>query len=356
MSEEVELKEEENPQTNPIDDVGDELEGMIPSRHEVYTEKNGNEVHLEDHRDGQMEFVDYMQVPTSITIVAKRNSGKSYFIRHFVKKLAMTNRVSIVIAFSKTAILNNTFDWLPSNMVFNGYSELIMRAIFRMMSEKIMQIKEEATRKRNSNMKAPHLMIILDDVVGETLSIGEESKKQSTGRCQTLSDIYAMGRHFKTSIIVSSQTATVVLNPTVRNNTDYLFIGPNNEDAMFPLYKSTIGFSSLVAFRLFAQETVVDHAMLMYDNLDAMARGVKWLVIRAPSDDDPFVLRFDSKQRAKKRKRNKSEEKKRARARQDQENEHKKKLIEATYREDQEEKNEDRDELEIATSFFFGGF
>lgn len=295
----------------------DEAIGIDPRRAIVVESDTGDDpVLIEDHRDGEMSFVSRMQHPMAMTYVAKRNFGKSMFLKAYIVTIAREKRLDLIVAFSKTAHMNDTFDFLPSRYVFQGYNERIMRAIFRMMGEKVMNLRKDALDDPSKSKKAPHVVIILDDVVGETLPIGNEDKgRASTGRCTTLSEIYAMGRHFKTSIIVLSQAATVVLNPTIRNNNDYLMIGTNNEDAIEPLYKSTSGFSSLKAFRKFAAKATRNHTFIMYDNLDADQSGVRWYLVRAPEEAANFELSFDTVEGRKRKREENEEEEKKQRAR-----------------------------------------
>lgn len=293
--------------------------GVDPRRAMVVDAGDGEDsVIVEDHRDGQMAFVSRMQMPLAMTYVAKRNFGKSRFLKAWVRQIALASRVDYIVAFSKTAHMNPTFDFLPPRNVFQGYSESVMKAIFRTMGSKVMSIRKEATDDPSKSRRAPHVIIILDDVVGKTLPFGDEnSAKASTGRCDTLSEIYAMGRHFKTSIIVLSQTATVVLNPVIRNNNDYLMIGTNNEDATEPLFKSTAGFTSLKWFRKFAASVTCNHTFIMYDNLDADQTGLRWYLVRAPDEAENFELDIDTEEgrKDKKRKREKQEEDAQQRAR-----------------------------------------
>ena len=297
-------------------DINDLDVGIDPQRAIlVQDERTDEHVIVEDHRDGRMEFIQRMQHPMAMTIVSKRNTGKSYFLRAYIREIALQERLDMIVAFSKTSYLNSTFDFLPSRYVFQGYSEKVMRAIFREMSNKVMKLRKDATDDPSKEKRAPHLIVVLDDVVGETLPIGSgDNARSSTGRCSTLSEIYAMGRHFKTSIIVLTQTATVVLNPTIRNNNDYLLIGTNNEDATEPLYKSTNGFASLKAFRRFAANATANHTLIMYDNLDARGTNVKWYLVRAPENAIDYELDIDTAE-GRENKRKRQEEEKQARAR-----------------------------------------
>lgn len=300
-----------------LDEDGCEV-GIDPRRAIVVDAGDGEEqVLIEDHRDGEMAFVPRMQHPMAMTYVAKRNFGKSMFLKAYIGSIARAHRLDMVIAFSKTAHMNDTFDFLPARYVFQGYSEEVMRAVFRQMGQKVMDLRKAATEDPTKDKRAPHLVIILDDVVGGTLPIGEDDvKRTATGRCSTLSEVYAMGRHFKTTVIVLSQTATVVLNPTIRNNNDYLMIGTNNEDAIEPLFKSTSGFANLKSFRKFAARATCNHTFIMYDNLDADQTGVRWYLVRAPDKADNFELSIDTAEgRARKRKREEEENESRERAR-----------------------------------------
>lgn len=319
--EEVEpkAKRQEGSSGRPVEDVApevaDELEdddefGVVDASR-LFEVDAGDDttVVVEDHRDGKMEFMSRIQHPMAGSFISPRNTGKSYWLKAYLRELVRQKRVDFIIVFSKTAHLNNTFDFLDHRFVFRGYSERIMQEVFMMMTEEIQKIKKNALEDPAFDKKAPHLMIILDDVVGATLPIGDDKAKQATGRCSTLSEIYAMGRHFKVSIWVLSQLATVVLNPTVRNNNDILVIGQNNEDAIEPLYKSTWGFDRLKVFRRFVADMTPNHSFVMYDNLDSLKTGVRWLVVRAPEDLEEFAVTFTSKER-KIRKRKAEEEKK----------------------------------------------
>ena len=272
-----------------------------------------------DYTDESMGFMDRIQHPMSGAIVSKRNTGKSYFLRAYVREICEQERTSYIIAFSKTASVNGGFDFLHHRSVFEGYSEEVMKEMFNLMERQIQRIKRKATENPAFSTEAPHLVIILDDVVGSTLPIGDEKQKQEAGRCSTLSEIYAMGRHYKCSIWILTQIATKVLNPVIRNNIDQLIIGTNNEDAMKYLHEATYGFHRVKHFRKFIFEHTQNHNFVLYDNLDAFNTGIKWLVIRAPEDEEPFFVEFTTAEREeekKKRKREEEQQEREARAQQ----------------------------------------
>ena len=194
------------------------------------------------------EVVKSMKVPFSSIVVSKRNSGKSFLVRDIVYNMSVQKKVHQVIVMSNTSglSLNKDYDFLDKRFLTTFAQEKI---------EKLMKIQQKAIKAG----KIREILLVLDDVIG-----GDGTKKAEGNRL--IRSLYANGRHFHISIILLSQIANRLLEPPLRENSDYIFFSRLGMRGLETLWES-VPVIAKKDFIRFASTHNKDYAFVLYDNM-----------------------------------------------------------------------------------------
>ena len=151
---------------------------------------------------------------SSICIIAKRNSGKSWLVRDIVYS---KRDIPVVIVIAPTDKLNGFYDkFIPSVFIYYEYSSCILDNIFR-RQEKIIS----SNKKRKKLNKKPidsRLLLIMDDCL---------ASKSLWAKDKNIYELLQNGRHYHITYILTMQYS-LGIQPELRSNFDFIFL--LNED------------------------------------------------------------------------------------------------------------------------------
>jgi hypothetical protein len=122
--------------------------------------------------------------------------------------------------------------------------------------ERLMKIQQK-------NIKAGKILevlLVLDDVIG-----GDGTKKAEGNRL--IRSLYANGRHYHISIVLLSQIANRLLEPPLRENSDYIFFSRLGQRGLETLWES-IPVIQKKEFIAFASTHNKDFTFVLYDNMN----------------------------------------------------------------------------------------
>jgi hypothetical protein len=192
--------------------------------------------------------VSTMKVPFSSIVVSKRNSGKSFLVRDLVYNLSVQKRIHQVIVMSNTSglNLNKDYDFIDKKFLTTFAQEKI---------ERLMKIQAKAIKAG----KIREILLVLDDVIG-----GDGTKKAEGNRL--IRSLYANGRHFHISVVLLSQIANRLLEPPLRENSDYIFFSRLGMRGLETLWES-IPVIRKKEFIRFASTHNKDFTFVLYDNM-----------------------------------------------------------------------------------------
>ena len=121
-----------------------------------------------------------------ISLIAKRNSGKSYLLRYMVK--IQKHDFDKIFIICPTNIINDFYKNITEkDNIFNEYNELWMESLIKNMTDINSRLEHEKKRK--------NVLLILDDLVADI----------RFASCKSLKLLAIMGRHIVISIIMTSQ-------------------------------------------------------------------------------------------------------------------------------------------------------
>ena len=152
--------------------------------------------------------MDYFSILNkTLSLVAKRNSGKSVLLKYLVKEEIQNFKKIFVIC--PTNCINGFYDdWIEPNCVFEDYDEEWTEKLIYKMSN---------LNKGKNNDTADHILLILDDCCSDTKFHASKSIKK----------LFSRGRHSFISIIITCQMLHHI-PPLCRNNSDFLLVGQLN--------------------------------------------------------------------------------------------------------------------------------
>jgi hypothetical protein len=165
-----------------------------------------------------MDITDFanevVKVPFSACIASKRNTGKSVLLNQFIVALVRSGKIDVPIIFSNTTGLNDDYPDVPKHLKM-PYSE---EALQRVMN------KQKGTEKG----KRRELLIVFDDVLGD----------KKADRSNLILTCFSLGRHLNICPILASQTSNRVLTPTVKANSDFIFLSRLNRAHIINIWEA----------------------------------------------------------------------------------------------------------------------
>lgn len=211
-----------------------------------------------------------IQIPFSMIVVSKRNSGKSYLCKHLLKTFMHDTKLfDYIVLFSTTANLTKDFECLPKKAVQEEFSTL-----------KLNKILDHQKKYKDSN-NPKQCLIILDDTIG--CKLDSDFK-------QNLDLLFSRGRHYNISIMFISQYIKNYISTTIRNNIDYLLFSVNNYNVIKIIYDLVVYDGTIKDFIRFVNANTKDYNFLIYNNLNYSDNN--FYQIKAPDDIPKFQIEF----------------------------------------------------------------
>jgi hypothetical protein len=147
------------------------------------------------------------------TLVAKRNSGKSYLLKYLVT--LRKDQFEKIFVICPTENINSFYqlnDFIPKNCIYDKYNESFIDKLIERMT--IQNKNKKAEQKK-------HVLLILDDLVADVKFHQSESLKK----------LFVRGRHVAISVIITSQFLTGI-PPVARINSDFICVGQVNKEGL----------------------------------------------------------------------------------------------------------------------------
>lgn len=138
----------------------------------------------------------------SLVIAAGTRSGKTHFISSLLARLRETRRIDSMHFFTSTVGLIHEYHGLVDTQ--RAYNEEDIQALITQCEQ------------RKTEGIFEHTIIIMDDIF--------DSAASSAASSTVFQTLFTRARHFNVSCILSSQTTTRLVSPTIRaNNTHFMF-------------------------------------------------------------------------------------------------------------------------------------
>jgi hypothetical protein len=191
---------------------------------------------------------DFTIVNKTVTLVAKRNSGKSFLLKWLVEEHKEDFKKIFVIC--PTESVNGFYQrngFISPECIFDDYNEEWVDSLIEKMSR--------ANAGKTSD-KAKHVLLILDDLVADINFHNSPSLKK----------LFVRGRHVFISVIITSQHLNSI-PPVARTNSDYVCVGQLNKAGLDILCEEyiTAGLSKDQFVKIYKNNTK-DYSFLVINN------------------------------------------------------------------------------------------
>ena len=187
----------------------------------------------------------------TVVLCAKRNSGKSQLMRYIILKSKHYFKKIFVIC--PTEQINHFYQGLiKDENIFDAYNEQWVENLMKRMAKE---------NDGKTDKEASHVLLILDDCCSDT----------NFHQSKTLKQLFTKGRHYKISLMITSQYPYHV-PPICRVNCDYIAVGQLN----------TQGIEILTKEFLMGNITKKDFLKMYYNSTN----NYKFLLINNNSSSD----------------------------------------------------------------------
>lgn len=166
-----------------------------------------------------IDFVEDMVAPFTMTLYSKRRSGKSYLTKNIIYEIAKQKKADVIFCLSNTAHLTTDYNFLQSKYI-KKFSENFIFDVIR-------------SQEKLQRQKRPHILLIIDDCVGNSTN-----KKESSVNSSLISEIFMTGRHYNISLIFLNQSVTNSTSTAQRNNSDYSLFSKLNKQQLENMYEA----------------------------------------------------------------------------------------------------------------------
>jgi Poxvirus A32 protein len=155
--------------------------------------------------------IDLDIVNKTVSLVAKRGSGKSILLKYLVD--SCKEKFEKIFVISPTNCVDGYYsDMVEEKNIFSSWDETWCEALITRMTEQNKGKKKEERK---------NILLIIDDVCSDT----------NFHQSNSLKKLYARGRHINISIIITCQYL-ISLPPICRNNCDWLLAGQMNRQSV----------------------------------------------------------------------------------------------------------------------------
>jgi len=162
------------------------------------------------------DLVDRLPEFFTISIIAKRNSGKTYLMTDVIKVLKKKKRVDRIVILTGSAGLNDDYKDVVDEKLILPFKEETLENIWKLQMTKPREQRE-------------HILIVLDDCLANPAAL----------RSEMVNRLYTQSRHLQISLAVLSQYGAHLLTPLRKANSDVILWYKLNLKGLENLWLST---------------------------------------------------------------------------------------------------------------------
>ena len=194
------------------------------------------------------------------TMLSARRSGKSFMIRNLVYLLMKRKLIDVVYVFSYTADVDDSYNWVAKEYIIHPKNmdktvDLLMKV------------------QKSLGDKAKKICLVFDDY-------------DITSQSDSLDTVFVRGRHYGLTVILSCQITTKSISPSIRNNTQYLFVRKLNsktiKENVFNMLLNS-DFDSGNELYKFVKENTENFQFILYLNDDDRPSNEALQLVKARS-------------------------------------------------------------------------
>lgn len=208
-----------------------------------------------NERSSRVQALDHQGVtfPCRIFVASKSNTGKTNYIKHFIKK--QQNKIDYLFVVS----YSGDDDWEMSSKCWDKYDSDVIKFIYEFQEKRRIQVpnpKYPKESRRQYIYEYPSSVVVLDDLLGNV----------NMTYTQEINKLYTQGRHKNITPIILTQKYKGV-GSIIRTNASYVFLlSHSNKTQIDSIYEEYGGKFSKDQFRDFLQKNTTNYGVLIIDN------------------------------------------------------------------------------------------
>lgn len=153
--------------------------------------------------------VDSIQDNSSIVMIAKRNSGKSFLVRDLVYKLD----IPVLLVIAPTEKLNGYYkSFVPEQFIHYEYKTEILSRLFK-RQENLINKNREREREGKKALDS-RVLLIMDDCL---------ASRAAWAKDKNILELLQNGRHYNITYVLTLQFS-LGIQPELRSNFDFIFL------------------------------------------------------------------------------------------------------------------------------------
>lgn len=200
--------------------------------------------------------MDHEKIPLDVfgVLIGKRRRGKSVYLEWLLSEMAPFYPGGAYV-FTKT---KNNYFWqkhIPEECIYDGFQGDVIKAIIEEQKKKV-----EAIRNDGKITDCPYVLIIMDDIIGDTHLNWEEE----------LRDLAFAGRHYMLGCWITTQDCKGI-GPAIRSQADIIGLSYTTSKRVIDAIKDDYAyiFSDAKMLVQLIKEQTMDHQFLIVDQSDA---------------------------------------------------------------------------------------
>ena len=202
------------------------------------------------------QLVDRLAPYFSISIIAKRNMGKTRLMSGIIKSLKAKKRVDKIVVLSGSAGLNDDYKDVINEKLILPFQETTLVNIWQL----------QANRKKEER---EHILIILDDCLANPQALKSEMVNR----------LYTQSRHLQISLAVLSQYGAHLLTPLRKANSDIIMWCKLNHKGLENLWLSTSGITKEKFIDISVKYSNGNYQFMVLDNFIRSSKAEDQLTV-----------------------------------------------------------------------------
>lgn len=178
----------------------------------------------------------------TVSIIARRGSGKSVLVQELIEIVLKKNIVDIVMVMSDSAGLNHDYEDIIPKKLIQPFSDTVLERIWNLQAETKIEDRK-------------HILICLDDCLANPEAV----------KSKWIDKYFSVSRHLNISMCVLSQHTSILLTPLRRGNSDLIIWAKLSHHALDALSKNVSNLTTKQFIQISEKFSAHNYQFMVFD-------------------------------------------------------------------------------------------
>lgn len=178
----------------------------------------------------------------TVSIIARRGSGKSVLVQELIEIVLKRDIVDIVMVMSDSAGLNHDYEGLIPKKLVQPFSDAVLEKIWNL------QAGTEIEKRK-------HILVVLDDCLANPEAV----------KSKWIDKYFSVSRHLNISMCVLSQHTSILLTPLRRGNSDLIIWSKLSHHALDALSKNVSNLTTKQFIAISERFSAHNYQFMVFD-------------------------------------------------------------------------------------------